>query len=202
MPFAHRCLTLRLSLDLEWQPLEEYYSLAAKQMDQLILRAEKLSKLGRRPHKLESPSASDGQQELITLPLLNKKTTQASPPDEAKLPCVVLPDIRTSRFFDRIDAIEKMDEYFGKVDLTTKFASLALHGLGGVGKSTVALRYAEKLLQRGAVDALFWVRSEKLVNISQSFTDIALRLKLPDARQGDHEENRALLLNWLQKTRR
>lgn len=161
-----------------------------------------MSKLGRRPN-IGNPSNSDEQRDFVTLPILGKKPAQAPPLDEeAKLPCVVLPDIRTARFFDRIDVIDKMEEYFGRVDLTTKFVSLALHGLGGVGKSTVALRYAEKLLQRGAVDALFWVRSEKLVNISQSFTDIALRLKLPDARQGDHDENRALVLNWLQKTRK
>jgi hypothetical protein len=170
-------------------------------MDQLLSRAEKLSKLGRRPHKLESPGGGDGQQELLALPLLNKTPAHVPLGVEVNLPCTVLPDIRTARFFDRADVIEKMEESFAKLNFTARFASLALHGLGGVGKSTVALRYAETLLQRGAIDALFWVRSEKLVDISQSFTDIALRLKLPGARQGDHEENHALVLHWLQQTR-
>lgn len=171
-------------------------------MDRLLSQVEKLSKLDKRAHKLELPTGGGGQQELVTLPLLNKSPAHAIPlAARVNLLCIILPDIRTSRFFGRVDVIEKMEEYFGKFDLTAKFASLALHGLGGVGKSTIVLRYGENLLHRGAVDALFWVRSEKLVNIRQSFTDIALRLKLPHARQGDHEENRALVLHWLQHTR-
>lgn len=79
---------------------------------------------------------------------------------------------------------------------------MALHGLGGVGKTTIALKYAELKLYRGELDALFWVYSERLVSLKQSFTNIALRLKLPDARSGDHEENRAVVLNWLQQTRK
>lgn len=94
-----------------------------------------------------------------------------------------------------------MEDHFNKIDAGSSFRSLALHGLGGVGKSTVALRYSENKLQRGELDALFWVYSEKLVSIRQSFTDVALRLKLPDARPGDHDENRAVVLNWLQHTR-
>jgi hypothetical protein len=122
--------------------------------------------------------------------------------EQAKLPCVILPSIRTSRFFDRIDVVENMETYFNEAGPEQLFQSLTLHGLGGVGKSTVALRFAENKLRRGELDALFWVHSEKLVSIRQSFTDIALRLKLPDARQGDHDENVALVLNWLQYTRK
>lgn len=94
-----------------------------------------------------------------------------------------------------------MDQYFSRIDTSTSFSSLAIHGLGGVGKSTIALRYAEQKLRQEDLDALFWVHSEKLVSIRQSFTDIAMRLRLADAKQGDHNENHALVLNWLQHTR-
>lgn len=80
--------------------------------------------------------------------------------------------------------------------------SLALAGLAGVGKSSVALRYAETRLRKDELDAMFWVHIEKLVTIRQSFTDIAMRFKLPDARPKDHDENPALVLNWLQHTRK
>ncbi len=95
-----------------------------------------------------------------------------------------------------------MEDHFNQVDPNQSFRSLAIYGLGGVGKSSVALRFAEAKFQKGELDALFWVYSEKLVTIRQSFTDIAMRLKLPDARAGDHEENLALVLNWLQHTRK
>lgn len=122
--------------------------------------------------------------------------------DKAKLPCVILPNIMISRFFGRTDVIQRIETHFSEVKTDQSLQSLAIYGLGGIGKSTVALTYAEKKLSMGELDALFWVTSEKPVAIKQSFTDIALRLKLPDARQGDHDENRALVLNWLQHTRK
>ncbi|OTA54814.1 Tetratricopeptide-like helical [Hypoxylon sp. EC38] len=140
--------------------------------------------------------------ESATSPTLSRQFMQLSlPKEQARLPCIILPSIRISRFFDRTDVIQKMEAYFNEeVDIETSFRAFAIHGLGGVGKSTIALKYAETKLQRGEVDALFWVHSEKLVSIKQSFTDIAMRLKLPDARPGDHNENHALVLNWLQHT--
>lgn len=124
------------------------------------------------------------------------------PDEQAKLPCMMLPAIRTSRFFDRDDVIEKIDHHFNQVDPDTSFRSLALYGLGGVGKSSVALRYVENKIRKGELDAMFWVYSEKQVTIRQCFTDIAMRLKLPDARPKDHDENHALVLTWLQHTRK
>jgi hypothetical protein len=186
------------SLDLEWQPLENHFTLTARQIDNLSSRSEKLAEFAAR--RRQSVGNSGKQNESITVPVLTKQLSL--PEDEAKLPCVILPHIRTSRFFDRADVIERMDNHFNGVDVTKSFRSLALHGLGGVGKSTVALRYTENKLHRGELDALFWVNSEKPVSIRQSFTDIAVRLKLPDARPGDHHENQALVLNWLQHTRK
>lgn len=115
---------------------------------------------------------------------------------------MILPAIRTSRFFNRDEVIRKIERHFNQVDPKTSFWSLALYGLGGVGKSSVALRFAEAKVRRGELDAMFWVYSERLVTIRQSFTDIALRLELADARPEDHDENHSLVLNWLQHTRK
>ena len=76
--------------------------------------------------------------------------------------------------------------------------SLALHGLGGVGKSHVALKYAHA--QSHALDAVLWVHSETPAALEQSFTNIAMRLTLPDASPQKHEENRIMVLTWLQQT--
>ncbi|OTA87935.1 hypothetical protein M434DRAFT_130703 [Hypoxylon sp. CO27-5] len=185
--------------DLEWRPLEEKFSSVAHQIDELSSRSEKLFKFARRPGTIDDVVAR--RRGSATLPMPSRQFAQFSLAEEhVRLPCVILPSIRTSRFFDRTDVIQKMEAHFNEVDIETSFRSLAIHGLGGVGKSTVALKYAENKLQRGELDALFWVYSEKLVSIRQSFTDIAMRLKLPDARPGDHDENHALVLNWLQHT--
>lgn len=105
-------------------------------------------------------------------------------------------------FFDRLDIVGKMENYFNEVNPEHFFQTLTLHGLGGVGKSAVALMFVENKLRTAEINALFWIYSEKLVSIRQSFTDIALGLRPSDARQGDHDENIALVLNWLQHTRK
>jgi hypothetical protein len=159
---------------------------------------EKLSKFAERSS--QTGRTVSVQRQLDTLHPILKQVSLWD--EQAKLPCVILPSIRTAPCFDRTDVIQNIKDHFNDDDGEQSFRSLAIHGLGGVGKSTVALRYAENKLRSGELDALFWVYSEKLVSIRQSFTDIALRLKLPDARQGDHDENHALVLNWLQHTRK
>lgn len=96
-----------------------------------------------------------------------------------------------------------MDRHFnntGAQDSSQSFRSLALYGIGGVGKSSVALRYAETKINNQELDVMFWIASEKEVTIRQSFTDIAVRLKLSGAWPQDHDQNRTLVLDWLQTT--
>lgn len=120
--------------------------------------------------------------------------------DTAQLPCFVLPSIRTARFFDRDDIIEKIEKHFQDCDSTHTLYSLALYGMGGVGKSHVAMKYLEKKLATRDFNAVFWINAENPVSIQQSFTDIALKLKLPDTGQASHDENRMILKGWLQQT--
>ncbi|KUJ22180.1 uncharacterized protein LY89DRAFT_778484 [Mollisia scopiformis] len=183
------------SLEIEWAPLEQQFSSTSRHIGEVLSRIEMLSKFAERSSQASRTSSVQEQ------PLLSSSLKQLSLSDEhARLPCVVLPAIRTSRYFDRVDLGQKIEEHFNEVGTEQSFRSLTIHGLGGVGKSIVALRYAENKLRKGELDALFWVQSEKLVSTKQSFTDIALRLRLPDARQGDHDQNLALVLNWLQQT--
>ncbi|KAG8161020.1 hypothetical protein KVR01_009284 [Diaporthe batatas] len=187
--------------ELAWRPLEKQYSSILNEIDDAVSRIKDLSELTTRTerHKSESGSVFNMQPAIQSLP--TQTVSLPLPIDEtAKLPCIIHPP-RLNRFFDRTDVVLQITEYFSKVDWESSFRSFALYGLGGVGKSSIALRYAETLVQRGELDALFWVHSEKPVTISQSFTDIALRLRLPDARIKDHDENRAIVLSWLQQTK-
>jgi Cdc6-like AAA superfamily ATPase len=120
--------------------------------------------------------------------------------DTAQLPCFVLPSVQTARFFDRDDVVEKIERHFQDGDSSSSLRSLALYGMGGVGKSHVAMKYLEKKLANKDFNAVFWVNAENPVSIQHSFTDIALKLKLPDTGQASHDENRMILKGWLQQT--
>ncbi|KAI0869266.1 P-loop containing nucleoside triphosphate hydrolase protein [Hypoxylon argillaceum] len=122
--------------------------------------------------------------------------------DLATLPCYVYPTTRTHRFFDRTDDIIGMDRFFNNAipESSAQFQALALYGIGGVGKSSIALRYAEMRIRNKDLDAMFWVGGEKENTMRQGFTDIAVRLKLPGAQLRDHDKNRSLSLDWLEQT--
>ena len=179
----------------EWKPLELRFSDAKRVLKASISRIETLARLAERSDRMDESFRRTS--DTVTL---SKQTSQ--PEEYAKLPCVVLPKVRTKHVFDRSDFIKIMENFFDEEDPKRGFRSLAIYGLGGVGKTSVALKYAESRWQQGKLDALLWVHSEKLVSIRHSFTEIALRLKLPDARAGDDEENHALVLSWLQYTRK
>ena len=109
-----------------------------------------------------------------------------------------LPPAKNSRFYDRDDIIGRMDNYLRGPRNEPRVHSLALYGLGGVGKSHVALKYAHT--RSAHYSAILWIHSASPTAIAQSFTDIALLLKLPQAERSKPEENRLLLLGWLQRT--
>lgn len=116
--------------------------------------------------------------------------------------CIVMPSKKTpSRFFSRVDIFEKLDQALGgDSDSSDSFQAVAIHGLGGVGKSSIAARYAETKYENHEYDAVFWVYGEKPASLRQSFTDIAVRLKLDGAKPNLHDDNLVLVQNWLQLT--
>ncbi len=119
--------------------------------------------------------------------------------DEAKLPCVMLPAARISKFFDRDDIITQIEDHFKRPG-SGSFRSVALYGMGGVGKTHVAMKYAEKQHARREVNAVLWIEGENDIKIKQSFTDIAKALQLPKFVPHSHDDNRLIVMNWLHQT--
>ena len=115
----------------------------------------------------------------------------------AKLPCIILPRPKDALFYNRDGIIGKMDSYLEN-NSHQAFRSLALYGLGGVGKSNIALKYARSKV--GDYDVVAWIHAETPASLSQSFSDIAVSLQLPGAEPQNRSETRAVILNWLQGT--
>ena len=117
----------------------------------------------------------------------------------AKPRCLMLPSSRMTRTFDRKDIFEKLDQILDPTAGKT-FRSAALHGMGGVGKSTVVSTYIKKKFEENVYNTVLWAHAEKSISLRQSFTDIALRLKLPGAQSQNHDANLALVQDWFQST--
>ena len=110
----------------------------------------------------------------------------------AKQRCLMLPGSRATRTFDRPDVFQKLDQI---LDATVggTFEAVALHSIGGVGKSTIASAYVEAKFDESVYDVVLWAHGEKTISLRQSFTDIALRLQLPGAQPQAHDENLVLV---------
>lgn len=172
-----------------WPQLTEKFATTVEDIEDVLNRVERVATIYQRQYQGD---LSSWLSYLSLAPHVSR--------DTAQIPCYVLPPIRTARFFDRDDVIEKIDSHFKDGNSTTPLRSLALYGMGGVGKSHVAMKYLEKNLATKEYDAIFWVKAESSVSIQQGFTEIALRLKLPDTGPATHDENRMILKGWLQQT--
>jgi Tfp pilus assembly protein PilF len=101
--------------------------------------------------------------------------TSKEPPDRIVLPTYAVSNIPIrvpTHFLGRGDSLAAikaaLSRYEGRVAIT------ALHGLRGVGKTTLAAAYAE--LHRGDYRATWWIRAETLSTMRADLTGLAVRL--------------------------
>lgn len=119
---------------------------------------------------------------------------------EPNLRFLMLPQTKTTRFFDRLEIFDYLDQALHPTVANTSLQSVTMHGLGGVGKSTIASAYVQKKFEENVFDVCLWVCGEESSSLRESFTGIAMRLKLDGAQQHNHDENLILVQDWFQST--
>src|SRR5581483_1419437 len=73
----------------------------------------------------------------------------------------------------------------------------SLHGLGGIGKTQLAIEYAYR--HRYAYQAIFWVEAETYASLTSSFVRFAAALVLPEEAEEDQRKTVAAVLRWLNR---
>ncbi|OAX82520.1 hypothetical protein ACJ72_03130 [Emergomyces africanus] len=103
------------------------------------------------------------------------------------------------RFWARQDALDQVDKALDPSKPTQGLQSFALYGMGGVGKTQIALQYATS--GRGKFDAVMWVAADTLITMAQSFREAARNLGIIDLNQ-DSEDNAVSMKvkSWLCET--
>jgi tetratricopeptide (TPR) repeat protein len=86
-----------------------------------------------------------------------------------------LPFVRNPFFTGRDDLLARLHTYLHATQTTALRQPVALSGLGGVGKTQVAIEYAYRYSSE--YQAVLWVRAETIETLNASYTEIARTLQ-------------------------
>src|SRR5271156_5114651 len=119
---------------------------------------------------------------------------------EDVLPCYYIPFGLNERFIGRDDELRHLKEALDPQEGNPQSRSFALYGMGGVGKTSIALQYANNARDR--YDAIFWISADNMIKMTQDFLDIAQKLDLvpKDRKSEDANAAMAKVKAWLNET--
>ncbi|KAK2850645.1 hypothetical protein FQN49_005457 [Arthroderma sp. PD_2] len=131
-----------------------------------------------------------------TLNYHNHQHYQGARPETPPEPSCEIPFKRDADFVDRETIFDRINEVF-----EASGSRAALVGIGGVGKSQIAIEYAYRLRDQLLDTWIFWVYASNSTRFEESLQDIAYRVNIP-GRDDPRADILKLVYNWLQCNKR
>ncbi|KAK3387984.1 P-loop containing nucleoside triphosphate hydrolase protein [Podospora didyma] len=116
-------------------------------------------------------------------------------PETPPIPFATIPFSRDPDFVDRGDILDQIDKQCSK-----PAGRVALVGLGGVGKSQLAIEYAHRIAEQQPDKWVFWVHAGTQARVEEGFRTIADAVKLPGRNQPKADIPQ-LMYSWLSNER-
>ncbi|KAJ2981226.1 hypothetical protein NUW58_g6738 [Xylaria curta] len=112
-----------------------------------------------------------------------------------------IPFISNTKFSGRKDLLDKIHNVLNLNSPSPMLKSMALFGMGGVGKTQIAVQYAYQNLQH--FEVILWVAADNAIAIGQSFRAIANGLGLLETDDDQKDAAGAVwkIKNWLITTK-
>ncbi|EXK26264.1 hypothetical protein FOMG_17166 [Fusarium oxysporum f. sp. melonis 26406] len=136
-------------------------------------------------------AASYARELLTVLPVAEARVKATYTPNP-----LVLPYAQNRKFVGREPFFEELLSRFRIGE--SYHARLALFGLGGVGKSQIALEYAYRFRAQHSNASIFWIHAENRSRIEQGFNSIAEEIGIP-GNLYPSTSILALVRSWLSK---
>lgn len=171
---------LRLDFDRTIRLMKRLTAIVESEADQARMRAEK--------HKYG---------EVLDL-MKNMKDARIE--DKPATKYFAVPQEPGHRFWGREDALKSITDALETPLTMNEPKSFALYGMGGVGKTKIALRYAIESRQR--YHAVFWISADNTISMGQSFRDVAIMLGLSSTEEEEQDSAAAILKvrKWLDES--
>jgi tetratricopeptide (TPR) repeat protein len=116
-------------------------------------------------------------------------------PELALAPTWNVPYARNPRFTGRIDELDRLRQNFARRIPRTPVQAIC--GLGGVGKTALALEYAYRFASEYKV--VWWLRAEEPATLAASFADLGVALRLPGRAEPGVRAAFEAVKQWLAK---
>ncbi len=108
-----------------------------------------------------------------------------------------IPFSHNPNFTGRVDLLEKLQEALSSGEHAAITDYQAITGLGGVGKTQLALEYAYNHLDDYQV--IWWVRSEDTATLAADYANLAAKLALPEKTSQDQSTIISAVRSWLEQ---
>jgi hypothetical protein len=96
--------------------------------------------------------------------------------DDAVIHCYHIPASMSLRFWGRDEALSIVKAALDPGETVESLKTFAIYGMGGVGKTQLALHYANS--SKKEYDAVLWISADNTLSMEQSFRDVAQALGL------------------------
>lgn len=118
--------------------------------------------------------------------------------ENVNLPCRMIPYGLNPRFFNRMPELELIRNVLNPKEGNDRMRVMAIHGLGGVGKTQLALHYANTSFK--SFEAIIWLPSESPLKLNQALSQLANKLGLPKSDNEDDHQASMKVRDWLNAT--
>ncbi|HMB05857.1 MAG TPA: tetratricopeptide repeat protein, partial [Isosphaeraceae bacterium] len=100
------------------------------------------------------------------------------------------------RFVGRAEELAALEQALAATGPSALTQPACMHGLGGVGKTLLAVKYARR--HDADYDAILWLAAENPTALAPAFAELARTLRLPEAEERDQNVRITAVLTWLE----